>query len=189
MTTVTKELTSVDENLKKFLQKCDDKKFSNNNTLDSMKFDWCLDVGGMWFATYRNNDIISLSGIHPWENGRHFGTSERSWRALFRGVQIESNSIGLNKHHMQSYCFHSQLPLQIDWVMRQSVNPNNEYIYITTNTENDASGKMTRINKTFFHLEKQDLVKHRGVSEVYNVDQTVWELNIEKYNEIRKRYN
>ena len=47
-----------------------------------MKFDWCLDVGGMWFATYRNNDIISL-GIHPWENGRHFGTSERSWRALF----------------------------------------------------------------------------------------------------------
>ena len=90
---------------------------------------------------------------------------------------------------MQSYCFHSQLPLQIDWVMRQSVNPNNEYIYITTNTENDASGKMTRINKTFFHLEKQNLVKHRGVSEVYNVDQTVWELNIEKYNEIRKRYN
>ena len=67
MTTVTKELTSVDENLKKFLQKCDDKKFSNNNTLDSMKFDWCLDVGGMWFATYRNNDIISLSGIHPWK--------------------------------------------------------------------------------------------------------------------------
>ena len=88
MTTVTKELTSVDENLKKFLQKCDDKKFSNNNTLDSMKFDWCLDVGGMWFATYRNNDIISLSGIHPWENGRHFGTSERSWRALSKVFKL-----------------------------------------------------------------------------------------------------
>ena len=47
---------------------------------------------------------------------------------------------------------------------------------------------MTRINKMFFHLEKQELVKHRGISEVYNVDQTVWELNIGKYNEIRKHY-
>ena len=82
MTTVTKELTSVDENLKKFLQKCDDKKFSNNNTLDSMKFDWCLDVGGMWFATYRNNDIISLAEyihgkmvdtlVHQKEAGEHY---------------------------------------------------------------------------------------------------------------------
>ena len=100
-----------------------------------MKFDWCLDVGGMWFATYRNNDIISLK---EYIHGKMVDTLEHQKEAesVIPGVQIESNSIGLNKHHMQSYCFHSQLPLQIDWVMRQSVNPNNEYIYITTNTEN-----------------------------------------------------
>ena len=63
------------------------------------------------------------------------------------------------------------------------------FIYITTNTENDASGKMNRIDKTFFHLEKLELVKNLGTSEVFGVNQNTWILNINKYNEIRRQYN
>ena len=76
----TRELVVADKSLDEFLQKCENKKFQNNNTLDNMKFQWCLDVGGTWFATYDEGEIISLSGIHPWDYGRHFGTDEKSWR-------------------------------------------------------------------------------------------------------------
>ena len=184
----TRELVVADKSLDEFLQKCENKKFQNNNTLDNMKFQWCLDVGGTWFATYDEGEIISLSGIHPWDYGRHFGTDEKSWRILFRGVQLEPRKIGLNRYHMQSHGFFYEIPMQIEWAMKRSLNPDNEYFYITTNTDNDNSGKMIRINKTFHHLEKTGLVKCLGVSEVYDVDQTVWELNQEKYKQIRERY-
>ena len=188
MTIETRELVVADKSLADFLAKCDKRNLQNNNTLDHMKFQWCIDNGGTWFATYIDDNIISLSGIHPWDYGRHYGTKDKSWRTLFRGVQLETRKIGINRHHMQSYCFYSQLPLQIEWAMKRSLNPDNEYFYITTNTENDASGKMTRINKTFHHLEKTGLVKCLGISEVYDTDQTVWELNQEKYKQIRERY-
>lgn len=176
----TKQLTVVDDTLYRFLQQCGEHGYKNNDTLESLKFDWCIDIGGAWFATYKDNEIISLSGIHPWANG---------WRALFRGVQIEARPIGLNRHHMQSYCFYSQLPLQMKFAFGNTIDISNDFVYITTNTETDASGKMTRINKTFYHLERLGLVKNLGEHEIYNVNQNTWILNIDTYNEIRNRYD
>ena len=177
---ITEELKVITPELKDFLKVCDEKDFMNNNTLENMKFEWCLERGGMWYATYDNGRMVSVSGIHPWANG---------WRALLRGVQTESKKIGLNRHHMQSYCFHSQLPYQIEYASSKETDLDNMFIYITTNTENDASGKMNRIDKTFFHLEKLELVKNLGTSEVFGVNQNTWILNINKYNEIRRQYN
>ena len=177
---ITKELHIVTPELENFLKTCEAKGFNNNSTLEDMKFDWCLEQGGMWYATYVDDRMVSVSGIHPWANG---------WRALFRGVQTESKKIGQNRHHMQSYCFHSQLPYQIDYASSKEKDLNNLFIYITTNTEHDASGKMNRIDKTFYHLEKIDLVKNLGVSEIFSVNQNTWILNVEKYNEIRRQYN
>ena len=58
-------------------------------------------------------------------------------------------------------------------------------VYITTNTENDASGKMIRIDKTFHHLAKSKIVSHVATEEVYYTLQNVWLLNKENYNAIR----
>ena len=140
--------------------------------LKSIKWKWILETGGAWFATYENNKIISMSGVHPFKDG---------FRALFRGAQLKTRSSGINKHHMQSYCFHSQLPYQIEFA---GDNP----VYITTNVANDASGKMLRINKTFFLLEKQNLVEHVSCEEIFYTTQNVWKLNIKNYNQIRKLY-
>ncbi len=145
-----------------------------------MKFDWCIAEGGAWFATYENNKIISVSGIHPWLNG---------WRVLFRGAQTKARNSGLSKHHMQSYCFHSQMPLQIEYAKERERYPEDLCIYITTNTETDQSGKMLRINKTFNLLERTGLVKNMGRAEAYHVIQNVWLLDVEKYTEIRKLYD
>ena len=177
---IVEQLYQVDDRLLKFLDECERKGYYNNNTLESLKFDWCLDIGGAWFATVKNNKIISLSGIHPWANG---------WRALFRGVQLEARPIGLNRHHMQSYPFYSHLPQQIKFAFNNNIDIHNDFVYITTNTETDSSGKMTRINKTFYHLEKLGLVKNLGEHDVYNVKQNTWILNIENYNNIRGSYD
>lgn len=153
-----------------FVSECYRRGFMNNKSLKSMKWEWCLE-NGAWFATYRDNTIISLSGIHRWENG---------YRALFRGAQLESRPCGLNRYHMQSYCFAEQLPLQIEYA---GVHP----IYITTNVEHDASGRMNRVDKTFHKLAYHKLVEFVDRKEVFYTEQNVWRLNVGKYQS--KRYS
>jgi len=172
----TKELTEVTDQLIRFTQQCEKLGYNNNSSLEAMKFYWCLDNGGMWYATYDNQDeIISISGIHPFGDG---------WRGLFRGAQIKSRPCGLNRYHMQSYCFHSQLPYQIEWAERNTVEP---FIYITTNIDTDRSGRMGRVNKTFLTLEQYDIVYHLGNEEIYGVNQNMWLLDTAKYTTVRNR--
>ena len=54
-------------------------------------------------------------------------------------------------------------------------------IYITTNVDNDASGKMLRVNKIFNILEKQKIVDFIGEEDVYYTKQNIWELNKKEY--------
>lgn len=153
-----------------FIKKCNDLNYKNNNSLKSMKFQWCLNTGGAWHTTVDNDgNIISLSGIHPFKDG---------YRALFRGVQLYPRNVGLSKYHMQSHCFYYQLPYQIKFA-------NESPVYITTNTINDASGKMTRIDNTFRHLQRVGLVDYISSEEVSGALQNVWKLNVEKYNAVR----
>ena len=166
----TNIITSETPKLHDFIEKCNTLNYKNNNSLKSMKFQWCLDNGGAWYTTVDNDgNIISLSGIHPFRDG---------YRALFRGVQLYPRDAGLNKYHMQSHCFYYQLPYQIEFA-------NGSPVYITTNVTNDASGKMTRIDKTFHHLQRVGLVDYIVQEEIFNTLQNVWELNVEKYNAVR----
>ena len=168
-------LYEIDELLLQFLNNCDNQSYKNNYSINAMKFKWCIDQGGMWVGSIKDDRLVSISGIHPFKDG---------WRALFRGVQLESRSIGLNKYHMQSYPFHSHLPFQIKWAEMN----NNDPIYITTSVKEDMSGKMTRINKTFNHLEKTKIIEYIDTQDVYNVEQNIWKLNKKLYSEIRKKY-
>ena len=170
-TITTKRIYDADNVVMDFIDSCNQLGYKNNNSLKSVKWEWCLE-NGAWFATFENNRIISLSGIHTFKDG---------YRALFRGAQLYPRPIGINKYHMQSYCFHSQLPHQIAYA---STKP----IYITTNFENDASGKMIRIDRTFQLLEKTGLVDYVGTEEVFYVQQNIWRLNVDRYNAIRKNY-
>lgn len=169
--TTTKRIYDADKSLNDFISSCDELGYKNNNSLKAIKWDWCLE-NGAWFATFENTRMVSLSGIHTFKDG---------YRALFRGAQLYPRQIGINKYHMQSYCFHSQLPHQIAYA-------DSKPIYITTNFENDASGKMIRIDRTFRLLEKTGLVEYVSTEEVFYVQQNIWRLNVECYNTIRKNY-
>ena len=159
----------------KFLDVCTQKEFKNNTSLEVIKWSWCKKEGS-WWGTFNNKQLIALSGMHPFKDG---------YRALFRGAQIETRPMkGLNRYQFQSWGFYAHLPLQIEWARWQG----KENIYITTNVENDASGRMNRIHKSFTALQKAGVVDYLGDEEIFYTLQSVWKVNIDRYFDVRKIY-
>jgi len=155
-----------------FANKCSQRGFMNNADLKAMKWEWCLE-NGAWFATYKDNNIISITGVHKFKDG---------YRALFRGAQLETRPVaGLNRYQMQSYGMCDHLPLQIEFA-------NGLPVYITTNITNDESGRMNRIHKSFSVMAKSDMLTHIGDEDVFYVQQSIWQVNVDRYFEIRSRY-
>lgn len=155
--------------LKAFISKCKDLGFKNNDSLNAMNFYKTLEEGGTWFATYDDKQMVGISGLHKFKDG---------WRALYRGCQLYSIPGGLSKNHMNCWMFKYHLPIVIDLVQ-------DDPIYITTNTDNDASGYMLRLNKLYTYLEKREIVKHINQEIVRGVDQNVWLLNNTVYTKVR----
>ena len=155
--------------LKAFINKCKDLGFKNNDSLNAMNFYKILEEGGTWFATYDDKQMVGISGLHKFKDG---------WRALYRGCQLYSIPGGLSKNHMNCWMFKYHLPIVIDLVQ-------DDPIYITTNTDNDASGFMLRLNKLYTYLEKREIVKHINQEIVRGVDQNVWLLNNAVYTKVR----
>jgi hypothetical protein len=172
MTYYTEELTKVTPALEDFIAQCTLFGYKNNSSLKELRWDWCLE-GGMWYATYTRNTIVSLTGIHPFKDG---------YRALYRGAQLWARPMkGLNRYQMQSWGIYDHLPLQIEFAKGKT-------LYITTNINKDNSGRMNRIHKSFTAMEKGGMVSYVGDEQIFNAMQSVWKLNNDKYFEIRKLY-
>ena len=168
----TEEITEVTPALEDFISQCTLLGYKNNSSLKEMRWDWCLD-GGMWYATYDNQTIVSITGIHPFKDG---------YRALYRGAQLWSRPMkGLNRYQMQSWGIYEHLPLHIEFA-------NGKPLYITTNINKDNSGRMNRIHKSFTAMEKGGMVSYQGDEQIFNAMQSVWKLNVDRYFEIRKIY-
>jgi len=168
----TNQLTQVTPALEDFIEQCTLLGYKNNSSLKELRWNWCLE-GGMWYVTYEEDSIISMSGIHPFKNG---------YRAVYRGAQLKQHPIkGLNRYQMQSWPIYAHLPLQIEFAK-------NKPLYITTNTNRDNSGRMNRIHNSFSAMAKGGMVDYIGDEQIFNAVQSVWKLNVKKYFEIRERY-
>ena len=168
----TRELTEVTLAVEHFIAECALLGYKNNSSLKEMRWDWCLD-GGMWYATYENDVIISITGIHPFKDG---------YRALYRGAQLSPRPIkGLNRYQMQSWGIYDHLPLQIEFAKGKP-------LYITTNVNKDNSGRMNRIHKSFTAMSNGGMVDYIGDEQIFNAIQSVWKLNNDRYFELRERY-
>lgn len=165
----TERLHSKSNALNDFILKCAELDYANNKSYEAMRFDWCLD-NGAWFATFKDTEIISISGAHTFRDG---------YRAMFRGVDLEVRFTGLDKYHMACWCWYDHLPEVIKLA-------DGKPIYTSTNTENDASGKMSKMNRVMQLMSKVGLVEHVEHTEVYGVMQNVWKVNVEVYNKVRR---
>ena len=160
----TIELDYPTRKLLDFTEKCKEKGYVNNSSLSKLRFDWCLDNGGMWYVTIVNDDYISMSGIHEFLDG---------YRCLYRSVQLESiANVGLNMQST-SYCWTQQLPLQVKY---SGLKP----MYITTNIGKNTPDHMLKIDKIMKIMKKYSMVQFIKTELINGVQQNLWLLNKEK---------
>lgn len=166
-------LAAVEE----FCAQCKLVGYKNNDSIKSMKLEWCLALSGQFFLTYLDNKIISLSGCHPLLEA---GTGV--YRILFRGATLPEyqNLHGtLSKTHMNSIPFYHHAPEQITWAAKEGYTN----CVITTNRANkDGIQSMNKSHRVFKILEKQHIVSclHKNLW-LFNNEQSVWSLNIDNY--------
>ena len=162
------------DQVKKFCLSCDELGYGNNNSLKAMKFEWCKEIGEFWGAWYKEQ-LIAVAGAHPLPE-----IGQNAVRVLFRGCQLYSPYQGLNASHMNSVPMRDILPLQIEMYKDND-------LYITTNINYDASGHMHRTHRVMQLLAKKGIVDlHTESTELFYSEQSVWQLNKERYDEVRR---
>lgn len=155
---------------------CNSQNFSNNISLEKMKWDWCP----FWCAAFDGDKIVSIAGAHKLPE-----VSPNAYRLLFRGAQLSGYTLGVGRNVFKTGIQLSYLlPLQIVWATRQD--PDAE-LYISTNINNDG-GKSQRMNNTIMPLlAKRGIWKLDRQMELYNVPQNLWRINVKTYMEERNR--
>lgn len=160
-------------------QFCNSQNFSNNTTLDKMKWDWCLEVGAWTIAT-DNEKIVSIAGVHPLPE-----VNTNAYRCLFRGAQLPGYTLGTGRDIFKTGIQLSYLlDFQIGWAVEKNLNAE---LYISTNINNDG-GKSKRMNDTMMPLlAKRGIWELDRQMELYNVPQNLWRINVYTYMEERSR--
>jgi|TARA_B100000902_G_scaffold399096_1_gene468386 hypothetical protein len=163
----------------KVLQFCNSQSFSNNTSLEKMKWQWCLDTGA-WTVAIVCGRIVSIAGVHSLPE-----VSPNAYRCLFRGAQLPGHTMGTGRDFFKTGIhFSYMLPMQMEWALAQ--NPNAE-LYISTNV-NDDGGKSKRANDIAAPLIAKRGVWHlEQTIELYNVPQSLWRINVSKYYEERAK--
>lgn len=154
--------------------------FSNNSTIDAMKFGSEYDLGEVpkFWGILKGQRLISVSGCHRWKDPY---SNPTMMRCLFRSAtlpEFQKLVPGLGKTHMNSLPFSVLLPYQLNWGLQNGV----EHFYITTsNSDHDASGKMKRTHRVMQLLSDQRIVKYAGDEIFYSTPQTKWEIHVYKF--------
>lgn len=186
---IKKKLTTVlysdihKPSLEKFCKLCQEQGYKNNQSLDAIKLEWCLDQGGQFFLTYIDDIIVSISGCHPLPE-----ISKDTYRILFRGATLHQyqNHLGImSKTHMTSIPFYTHIPLAINWTNLLG----NKQLVITTNWDNSNVVSMNKSHKVLGLLAKQGIVDCLiEKTELFYTEQTVWQLNKDRYTEVRNQF-
>lgn len=170
--------------VEEFCQECKLEGYKNNDSLKSMKLDWCLKLGGQFTLTYFDDKLISLSGCHPLPEA-----GENVYRILFRGATLPGyqNWQGtLSKTHMNSIPFYYHIPRQINWARMAGYSDT----VVTTNHNNkDGIQSMNKSHRVFRLLEKQGIVTclYENLW-LFNNQQSVWSLNVDNYSIARNNF-
>ena len=170
---VTKGIKRITDpgHLVEFFMACSERGFGNNVSPDVMRFDWVLEQGGGWWVSEVDDEILAVSGAHPFQDG---------WRVMFREAQLKPRIKTLSRLHKQSHCWVDHVPLQIKYIDKDCP------IYFTTNKnkEDDVSGKMLKVDKAMKPLSGRGIIEYIDTAEYYNTLQSKWKLNKERYFEI-----
>jgi hypothetical protein len=165
--------------LDEFNRGCSEAGFTNNTSLETLKLTEGHDLptDPQYWGLVVDGRLASISGCHGYDG------SGRILRCLFRSATLPQygNIIpGMSKTHMTSAPFSLLLPHQIEWGIE---NGYQEFYITTSHGSHDASGKMNRTHRALELLAKQGIVDYVGQEEYYWTPQTIWALNLNRYNQ------
>jgi hypothetical protein len=160
-----------------FCKEAEELGYNNNSSLEAMKYYNIKIFEGEYFCAIKDDKIVAVAGCH-----RFPAVNENAWRVMFRGAQLPGHhSYGISKYHMDAITWRDILPAQIEFC-------DTDELYITTNVEHDASGKMNKIHRLFQNLCKVGLVEcYKETAIIEYTEQSVWKLNIDEYNTRRAK--
>ena len=158
----------------KVLDFCNSQNFSNNTSLEKMKWQWCLDTGA-WTVAIVDNKIVSIAGAHELPE-----VSPNAYRCLFRGAQLPGYTLMFSKNIFKTGIQLSYLlPLQMKWAKMQ--NEQAEF-YLSSNVNNEGGGKSHRWNKVLTKtLVSRNVLTLEKTIKLYNVQQYLWKINTTNY--------
>jgi|TARA_B100000470_G_scaffold221317_1_gene211410 hypothetical protein len=166
--------------LETFCIKCKALGYTNNASLKLMRYDWCKE-NGEYFCAIKGNDIVAVAGCHTLPQ-----LHDSAWRILFRGCELPGSSPykGLNKSDWNSITQRDFIPEFINYCPTKD-------LYISTNISNEHSGKALRNHRLMGILanQKDAYLNYICDMELFNCEQTIWQLNIGKYLERRSKLN
>ena len=166
--------------LEMFCKKCYHLGYTNNASIEAMRYDWCKE-NGEYYCAIKGNDIVAVAGCHPLPE-----FSPDAWRIMFRGCELPGASPykGLNKGDWNSITQRDFIPKFIDYIP-------SENLYISTNISNEHSGKALRNHKIMNILARQKDAYIDDVCDMIlnNTHQTIWKLNINQYLNRRSKLN
>lgn len=164
-------LTNIDKSkVFDFCNKCKELNYTNNQSLESIKYNQLEGEYGAWVGSFIHGELISLSGVHRLFDGV---------RVHFRGATLPPYAVqGLGKNVVkQMFHYRYHLPFQIMWGYN---NIKDCKFYITTNVKN--IGHLDRMDKIILPLsEEQGIVDYVGQDEVFYTLQNIWRVNVENY--------
>lgn len=166
-------------NLDAFLEKCKNLNFVNNVSRKKMKFDWIEKQNGAYWAFVKNNNIICMSGCHP------FKQYENAYRIGYRSATIpgEDPFKGFSKYGYNGIPNRILFQYQIRWCQTFGI----ENFILTTNSKsNDKHLYMSHMMEVRIN-EYTNLSEYLGDIELNNVQQSLWKYNIEEYVKSIKR--
>lgn len=160
--------------LSEFCLSCQQLNYNNNTNLEKLKLEGHSDLPSTpeYWGLVWNNRIHSLSGC--------FRLNDIDLRCLFRSATVEKFSPvkSLSKTHMSSVPFSLLLPFQIFSGLLQGCK---NFFITTSNSDHDASGRMSRTHQAMSLLSKSGIVEFVKNDFLFNTYQTVWKINLTNY--------
>lgn len=173
---MTKYLVTQDfskYNLDKFMAKCDELGYENNSSRQAMKMDWVTANMGAFWAFVKNDNIIAISGCHPFP-----GMEDDTYRIGYRSAVLpgEDPFKGISKYGYNAIPNRVLFQYQIRFGQMMGV----ENFILTTNSDRDGHLHMS-------HVMEQRINKYTNLSEylgdriIFNHKQSLWKYNISVY--------
>lgn len=169
--------------LKIFCEECKKLGWKNNESIEAMKIDTTIMPYGQYFIATKEEKIFSIAGVH-----RLPEIGPNAWRCLFRGAQLPGYTPAWSMDIFKSG-IHFAYFLYEQIMFVREIDQDAEF-FITTNIDNPDAGASSRLNKVMMPrlAGKGYWTLHFENFVLYNTEQNIWKVNVEKYLADRKEW-